>query len=105
MKKVPVWMAICLMVIVALSSATFVWALMSLKVIRGASFVEYKGDIKIIDFRFVSDTAIAVTIRTNISPTPSYTITVNGAGISGSQSIAAGWASPMAVIIPTAGTH
>jgi hypothetical protein len=97
-------MAICLIVIVALSSATLVWALTSLKVIRGTSFVEYRGDIETIDFRFVSDTDIAVTIRTNVSPTPSCTITVSGAGISGSKSITAGWTSPMTVTIPITGT-
>jgi hypothetical protein len=81
-----------------------VWALTSLKVIRGISLVEYRGDIEIVDFRFLSDTAVAVTIRTYVSPTPACTITVSGAGISGSKSIAAGWASPMTVIIPITGT-
>jgi len=103
-RQIPVWVAISLLVIVALSSTTLVWTLISLKVIRGTSFVEYRGDIEIIDFKFVSDTAVAVTIRTNISPTPSCTITISGAGISGSQSITTGWASPMTNTIPITGT-
>jgi hypothetical protein len=102
-RQIPVWATICLIAVVALSSAMFVWALTSLKVIRGTSFVEYRGDIEIVDFKFVSDTAVAVTIRTNVSPTPSCTITVSGAGISGSKSIAAGWPSPTTVTIPITG--
>jgi hypothetical protein len=103
-KQMSIWMVVCLIVIVALSSAMLVWTLTSLKVIRGTSFVEYRGDIEIIDFKFVSDTTIVVTIRTSVSPTPSCTIIVSGAGISGSKSIAAGWTSPMTVTIPITGT-
>jgi len=83
--KIPAWSVICLVVAVAFSSAAITWALTSLKVIRGVALVEYTGDIKVEDFKFVSENEIAVTISTTLSSTPSCTIRISGAGISGSK--------------------
>lgn len=93
-----------LVLITTVSMASIVWTLTSLKVIRGTAFVEYKGDIKVDDFKFVSDTEVSVTISTNLSPTPACTITISGAGISGSKIISAGWSSPYTVVIQFTGT-
>ena len=103
-KKIPVWIVICLVIVSIISSAAITWALTSLKVIRGVALVEYKGDIKVEDFKFVSENEIAVTISTTLSSTPSCTIRISGAGISGSKTISAGWSSPYTVIIPFSGT-
>lgn len=103
-KNVPMWAAICLVLITTISTASIVWTLTSLKVIRGTAFVEYKGDIRVDDFKFVSDKEVSVTISTNFSPTPACTITISGAGILGSKTISAGWSSPYTVVVPFTGT-
>ena len=103
-KKIPVWAVICLILVASLSSAAITWALTSMKIIRGIALVEYKGDIKVEDFKFISDDEVSVTISTTLSSTPSCTIKVSGAGISGSKTISAGWSSPYTVTIPISGT-
>jgi len=103
-RKVPIWSVICLILIVAVSSAAITWALTSIKIIRGIALVEYKGDIKVEDFKFISDKEVSVTISTTLSSTPACTITISGAGISGSKTISAGWSSPYTVTIPISGT-
>ena len=103
-KSIPLWAVAVLAVTLAASSAVLTWALTTMKIIHGTAFVEYRGDIEIVDFKFISDTEVSVTISTNISPAPACTIIISGAGISGSKTIQPGWQPPLTVTIPITGT-
>ena len=102
-KKVSLWIVIVLMSATAISSATLLWALTSLKVIHGTAVVDYRGDITIQDFKFISDTEVLVTISSSLSSKPQCTISVSGAGIFGSKSISSGWSSPLTTTLTISG--
>ena len=105
MKKQFSLLTVLVLVAIAISiTAVSVWTISTLKTIHGTAFVGYADDITIEDFKFADDNTVSIIISTSLSPTPTCTIRIDGAGISGSKAVSSGWSSPYTVSVPITGT-
>jgi len=75
-----------------------------LKTIHGTAVVKYVGDVAITGFTFLNDTAVEVDLYASKTINVECTIVVSGAGISGTQTVTAGWSGPVTKVVTISGT-